>query len=97
MVTKKSSGFNKLVDEEAKRRKICTQMYDKARNIKWDLTQEEFTIDENFNFTHATWKGTYAKGGDSVVATVEIINMYIEECKKPYGERDLSFIHLVED
>ena len=89
--------MKKIVDEEAKRREICTKLYDKACGIQWDLTQEEFSIDENFNFTHATWRGTYVKGGDNVVATVEIINMYIEECKKPYEYRDLSFIHLVED
>ena len=65
--------MKKIVDEEAKRREICTKLYDKARGIQWDLTQEEFSIDENFNFTHATWRGTYVKGGDNVVATVEII------------------------
>lgn len=96
-LTKKSSGFNKVVDEEAFRRKICEIAYDKARNRDWDLTEEEFTIDDNLNFTHATWKGVFCKGGDTVLATVEIINRYIEECRKPYGTRDLSFIHLVED
>ena len=61
------------------------------------MVDEEFTIDEDFNFTHTSWKGVFVKGGTTVIATMEIINKYIEECNKPYGERDLSFIHLVND
>lgn len=88
---------SKIIDEDKMRRELCTAAYLMSKNKKWDLTEEDFTIDENLNFTHATWKGVFCKGGDTVVATVEIINRYIEECKKPYGERDLSFIHLVKD
>ena len=69
----------------------------RAKLIKWDLTEEDFTIDENLNFTHATWRGIFCKGGETVVATVEIINHYIEECNKPEEKRDLSFIHIIKD
>jgi hypothetical protein len=96
MATRRSTGYKKIVDEEAIRREICAKAYEKAKNKKWDLTQEDFILDENNNFTHATWKGVFCKGGTTVVATMEIINRYIDECNKPYGERDLSFIHLVE-
>lgn len=96
MLVKKSSG-NKFIDEEELYRKICEIAYDKAKNRDWTLAEEEFKIDENLNFTHATWRGIFCKGGDTVLATVEIINRYIEECRKPYGTRDLSFVHIVED
>ncbi len=89
--------MKKILDEEAIRRQECTKAYNNARRKVWDLVQEDFKIDENFNFTHVTWKGVYAMGGNTIIATVEIINRYIDECKKPYGQRDLSFIHLVKD
>lgn len=93
-MSKKPSG---IIDEETMRRELCTAAYLMARNRKWDLTEEDFTIDENLNFTHATWRGIFCKGGESVVATVEIINHYIEECNKPEEKRDLSFIHIIKD
>lgn len=94
-IRRKSSGINSYIDEDIERRKALNTAYEVAKKKKWDLTQEEFIIDEQFNFSHATWKGVFCKGGDTVVATIEIINHYIEECNKPYGERDLSFIHLI--
>lgn len=97
MATKKFNSFRKLIDEEAQQRQICAAAYEVAKNKKWNLSQEDFNIDENLNFTHATWKGVFCKGGDTVIATIEIINRYIDECNKPYGKRDLSFIHLVSD
>ena len=93
-MSKKPSG---IIDEETMRRELCTAAYLMARNRKWDLTEEDFTIDENLNFTHATWRGIFCKGGETVIATVEIINDYIEVCNKPEEKRDLSFIHIVKD
>ena len=97
MLTKIPNTQVKLIDEEAIRKEIYTTAYLMSRNRKWDLTEEEFIIDENLNFTHATWKGVFCKGGDTVIATVEIINQYIEECNKSEEKRDLSFIHIIED
>lgn len=97
MLTKIPNTQVKLIDEEAIRKEICTATYLMSRNRKWDLTEEEFTIDENLNFTHVTWKGVFCKGGNTVIATVEIINQYIEECNKSEEKRDLSFIHIIED
>ena len=57
-MSKKPSG---IIDEETMRRELCTAAYLMARNRKWDLTEEDFTIDENLNFTHATWRGIFAK------------------------------------
>ena len=96
-IRRKSSGCVSFFDEEDERRKALRAAYKAAENKKWNLVDEEFTIDEDFNFTHTSWKGVFVKGGTTVIATMEIINKYIEECNKPYGERDLSFIHLVKD
>ena len=85
----------KFITSEEQYRNDMTSLYEKAKNKKWNFKLEDFTIDENFNFTHKDWKGTYCKGGNSVVATTELINRYIDESNKPYGERDLSWVHLV--
>lgn len=65
----------------------------KLKTYKYDL--EEFKIDEKNNISHPSWKGTKICGGNSVIESVEIINKYINECEKTYGQRDLSFVHLV--
>lgn len=93
-IRKRSSGISTCIDEDAKKRKLQSKAYEIAKKKNWNLIQDDFTIDEKFNFTHTSWKGVFCKGGDTVVATVEIINRYIDECNKPYGKRDLSFIHL---
>ena len=93
----RSSGYKKVLDDEVVRRKELEIAYDAAKNKVWTFNEEDFTIDPKFNFTHATWKGTYCKGGESLVDTIEIINRYIDECQKPYGKRNLSFIHIVKD
>lgn len=84
-----------IINQEEIRRNLLIAAYDAAKNVSWDLSQEEFIIDENLNFTHATWKGVFCKGGDTIIATVEIINHYIEEFHKQKDIRDLSFISLV--
>ena len=87
----------RIITPEEKYRNDMAVLYEEAKNKKWNFKLEDFTIDENFNFTHKDWKGTYCKGGDSVAETVEMINRYIEESNKPYGTRDLSWLHVVAD
>ena len=96
-IRRKNSGHVSFFDDEDMRRKSLNNAYKDAANKNWSLVDEEFTIDENFNFTHTSWKGVFVQGGTTVITTMEIINRYIEECNKPYGQRDLSFIHLVKD
>jgi hypothetical protein len=93
-IRKRSSGIPTCIDEADKSRELQSKAYEIAKKKNWNLIKDDFTIDENFNFTHTSWKGVFCKGGDTVVATIEIINRYINECNKPYGKRDLSFIHL---
>ena len=72
-----------------------SKLYEEAKNKVWDYNLEDFKINEHFNFTHVTWKGTYCKGGNSLVETIELINKYIDEIRKPRFQRDLSWLHLV--
>ena len=56
---------------------------------------------EDFDIIGGSWKhkdwNTWMKGANGYAETKKIVKQYIDECKKPYGERDLSFIHLVND
>lgn len=85
----------RIITQEEKYRNETAVLYENAKNKKWNFSFEDFTINENFNFTHKNWKGTYCKGGNSATETVELINKYIDELNKPYGTRDLSWLHLV--
>ena len=89
--------MGRIITPEEKYRNEMAVLYENAKNKKWNLKLEDFTIDEKFNFTHTDWRGTYCKGGNSAAETAEMINRYIEESNKPYGTRDLSWLHLVID
>lgn len=93
----RSSGSAKVVDEEALRRKEAEKQYETAKNKVWSFKEEDFSIDLLTNkWKHKSWK-TWLKGGDDYAETKKLVKRYIEECAKPYGTRDLSFIHLVKD
>lgn len=85
----------RIITPEEKYRNEMAKLYEKAKNKVWDFRFEDFTIDKNFNFTHKTWAGTYCKGGSSKKETIKLINRYINESKKPWMKRDLSWLHLV--
>jgi hypothetical protein len=69
-------------------------LYERQANKKFNYSFDEFIIDKHFNFRHKTWR-TYVKGGSNLQETTYMINRYIAECNKPYGERNLDFIHLL--
>lgn len=83
-----------ITSEEKYRTKI-TKLYEEAKNKVSKYSLEDFKINEHLNFTHVSWKGTYCKGGNSLMETVELINKYIDESRKPWLQRDLSWLHLV--
>ena len=85
----------RFITPEEKYRTKMSKLYEEAKNKVWDYNLEDFKINERFNFTHITWKGTYCKGGNSLVETIELINKYIDEIGKPHIQRDLSWLHLV--
>lgn len=68
-------------------------LFENQKNKVFNYMLNDFIIDENNNFYHKNWK-TKIKGGNSKSETIDIINRYITECSKPYGKRNLNFIHL---
>lgn len=95
------NGLKKGISKMSKRLppdidiELLQRLQDKQRLKEYKYNLEDFKIDENNNISHPEWKGTKIQGGNSVIESVEIINKYINECEKPYGKRDLSFVHLV--
>lgn len=85
----------KYITPEEKYRNKMAKLYEEAKNKVWNYSLEDFKINECFNFSHVSWKGTYCKGGNSLVETIELINKYIDEIRKPRFQRDLSWLHLV--
>ena len=85
----------RIITSEEKYRDEMEKLYEKAKNKVWDFHIKDFKIDKNFNFTHKTWCGTYCKGGNSRRETIKLINKYINESKKPWMQRNLSWLHLV--
>lgn len=93
----RSTGNNKVVDEEGEHRQKLNKMYEEGKNKVWDFKEEDFSIDLlTLKWKHKTWK-TWVVGGSDYTETKKLIGRYIEECKKPAGSRDLSFIHLVKE
>ena len=85
----------KSIFSEEQRRLIENKiLFENQKNKVFNYTLNDFVIDENNNFYHKSWK-TKIKGGNSKSETINMINRYIVECNKPYGERNLSFIHLI--
>lgn len=82
-----------IFSDEQKRLNENKVLFENQKNKLFNYTLNDFVIDENNNFYHKSWK-TKVKGGNSKSETINIINRYIEECNKPYGKRNLNFIHL---
>lgn len=82
-----------IFSDEQKRLNENKVLFENQKNKVFNYTLNDFVIDENNNFYHKSWK-TKVKGGNSKSETIDIINLYIEECNKPYGKRNLNFIHL---
>lgn len=82
-----------IFSDEQKRLNENKVLFENQKNKVFNYTLNDFVIDENNDFYHKSWK-TKVKGGNSKSETINIINRYIEECNKPYGKRNLSFIHL---
>lgn len=82
-----------ILSDEQNRIESNKYLFENQKNKLYNYNLSDFIIDENNNFYHKSWK-TKVKGGNSKEETINIINRYIIECNKPYGERNLNFIHL---
>ena len=83
--------MKRVYDPEQLRIQNMQKLYVSQKKKKFDYSLDDF---ENCGgcWKHKDWK-LWMKGDPSYSKTQEIIKHYIDECKKPYGKRDLSFVH----
>ena len=89
--------MNRVYDPEQQRIKNMQKLYVLQRQKTFNYTIDDFDIIGE-NWQHKDWN-VWMKGdpnGD-YSKTEKIVLKYIDECKKPYGQRDLSQFHLVSD
>jgi len=87
----------KIISDEQKRINEVKHLYENQSKKIFNYSLDDFDIIGG-NWQHKDWN-VWMKGdpnGD-YSKTEKIVLKYIEECKKPYGKRDLSQFHLVED
>lgn len=63
---------------------------DKVKILKRPLDKANISIDENNDIFCKTWGNYYIIGGDKYEDSIEIINEFLDECKKPKDARDLN-------
>lgn len=89
--------MGKIISDEQKKINELKHLYENQKNKVFNYSIDDFEIIGG-NWKHKDWEvwmqgdpiGYYSK-------TKKIVEKYIEECKKPYGQRDLSQFHLVSD
>lgn len=85
----------RIITEEEKYRNKVAKLYEAAKEKKYEYTLDDFEIMGGC-WKHKDWK-TWCKGLESYSETQkQFVQKYIDECKKPYGTRDLSFVHLAD-
>ena len=70
-----------IVDDLSNEEKI--KILRKPRNIA------SITVDETGDIVCKSWGNYYISGNKNNVDTAELINEYLDECKKPHSSRDL--------
>lgn len=89
--------MKRVYDPEQQRIRNMQKLYASQRQKIFNYSIDDFDIIGG-NWQHKDWK-VWMKGdpnGD-YSKTRKIVLKYIEECKKLYGQRDLSQFHLVSD
>ena len=94
--------MRRVYDTEQQRIKEMQKLYGVQKNKSFNYNIDDFFVEPTyagsieFKWKHKDWK-TWMKGTKGFNQTKSIIKNYISECKKPYGQRDLSQFHLVFD
>ena len=87
--------MRRIISDDQKKINEVKHLYKKQQKKKFNYSPDDFSIDLlSGKWKHKDWK-TWMKGdpsGDYAKSKV-IVLKYIEECKKPYGQRDLSRFH----
>ena len=89
--------MKRFISDEQKKINKVKNLYKKQQKKKFNYSINDFDIIGG-NWQHKDWK-VWMKGdpnGD-YSKTKKIVEKYIEECKKPYGQRNLSQFHLISD
>ena len=84
--------MKRVYDPEQLRIQSMQKLYVSQRNKSFNYNIDDFDIIGG-NWKHKSWK-TWMKGNENYSETKKIVLKYIEECKKPYGCRNLSEFHL---
>lgn len=93
--------MKRYLDPEIQKLKENINLHRKQAVKCYNYRLDEFEIvpinnkETSYKWRHKTWR-TWLKGGNSIVNTVEIVNRYIDECRKPYGQRNIDFIHIAD-
>lgn len=84
--------MKRVYDAEQQKIKEMQKFYASQSQKTFNYTLDDFTICGGC-WKHKSWK-TWMKGAESYSETQKIVQDYINECKKPYGKRNLSKFHL---
>lgn len=85
--------MKRIKDEAQVRRELNEKLIKSQMAKTFDYSLDDFEIYDS-QWKHKDWK-TWCKGAGRYDKTKELVKRYVSECKKPYGTRDLSFVHLV--
>ena len=83
--------MKRVYDPEQQRIQEMQKLYISQRQKTFNYSLEDFEIYDS-QWKHKDWK-TWMKGCGRYDHTKKLVERYIEECKKPYGQRDLSQFH----
>lgn len=84
--------MKKILDEDQVQRTLNFKRIKKQMNKQFNYSLDDFEIYDS-QWKHKDWK-TWCKGYGQFEKTKELVERYIAECKKPYGKRNLDFVHL---
>ena len=84
--------MKKILDEAQVQRNLNFKRIKNQMNKQFNYSLDDFEIYDS-QWKHKDWK-TWCKGCGQFDKTKKLVEQYIAECKKPYGKRNLYFVHL---
>ena len=85
--------MGRIISDDQRKINEVKHLYKKQQKKKFNYSPDDFSIDLlSGKWKHKDWK-TWMKGCGRYDHTKKLVERYIEECKKPYGQRDLSQFH----
>ena len=87
--------MKRIISDEQRKINEVKHLYENQKNKVFNYSIDDFEIYDS-QWKHKDWN-VWMKGCGRYDHTKKLVERYIEECKKPYGQRDLSQFHLVSD